>query len=101
MKTIITRAELKQLLEGHNKVILIDVHSEAEYAEKHIPSAVNLPIEKIEAGKLDLDLRKTIVTACGKGGGRSAYAAKHIRENYIADVYFLEGGTFGWFENEN
>ncbi|TND09615.1 MAG: hypothetical protein FD123_972 [Bacteroidetes bacterium] len=100
-KTAISIAELNQLLEGNKGVTIIDVRSEAEYLEKHIPAAVNLPVEQIESGKINLDLRNILVTVCGKGGGRSERAATFIREHYISEVYFLEGGTFGWFEKQS
>src|SRR5581483_1229294 len=100
-KKSIIPAELNQLLKGVNGVTVIDVRSKEEYKQKHIPFAINVPIELIEAKKRSLDLRNTIVTVCAKGGGRSEKAANFIRENYTAEVFFLEGGTFGWFENEN
>ena len=100
-KKSITPAELNQLLKSVNDVIVIDVRSEEEYNQKHISFAINIPIESIEAKKHNLDLRNTIVTVCAKGGGRSEKAANFIRENYIAEVFFLEGGTLGWFETES
>ncbi|MBI3519408.1 MAG: rhodanese-like domain-containing protein [Bacteroidetes bacterium] len=100
MKTTITRAELKQLLDKNN-IMVIDVRSKDEYNEKHIPFAGNLPIEIIEAGNFIPEPSKIIITACGKGGGRSERAAKYLRENCNNEVYFLEAGTFGWVENEN
>lgn len=101
MKTTITRAELKQLLHNKESIMVIDVRGKEEYNEKHIPFAGNLPIEIIEAGNFIPEPGKIIVTACGKGGGRSERAAKYLRENSKNDVYFLDGGTFGWVENEN
>ncbi len=100
MKTTITRAELKQL-RIKNNIMVIDVRGKEEYNEKHIPFAGNLPIEIIEAGNFIPEPGKIIITACGKGGGRSERSAKYLRENSNNEVYFLEGGTFGWFENEN
>jgi len=99
MKTTITPAELKRLLENKGNIMLIDVRSKDEYTEKHIPFAGNLPIEIIESGNFIPEPGKVIVTACGKGGGRSERAAKYLRENNKNEVYFLEGGTFGWFNN--
>jgi rhodanese-related sulfurtransferase len=98
-KKSINLAELNQLLNS-NGVTVIDVRSEEEYKEKHIPGAINIPVESIESELPGIDLRKVIITACGKGGGRSERAAKQIRENHSSEVYFLEGGTFGWFEND-
>ncbi len=100
-KKSINLAELNRLLESNNGVIVIDVRSEEEYKDKHIPFALNLPIEKIETGKAVIDLKKTIVTVCGNGGGRSDRAADFVREIYGAEAFALEGGTFGWIEKES
>ena len=101
MKTTITREELKQLLNNRNSVMVIDVRNKEEYNENHIPFAKNLTIEIIEAGNFIPEPNKIIITVCGKGGGRSERASKYLRENSKNRVYFLEGGTFGWVENEN
>lgn len=97
MKTTITRTELKQLLSTQKPLMVIDVRSKEEYNEKHIPFAGNLNIEIIEAGNFVPEPDKIIVTACGKGGGRSEKAAEYFRNHSSNEVYFLEGGTFGWF----
>ena len=98
-KKSINLTELDQLLKNSNNVTVIDVRSEEEYKEKHIPFAVNFPIGQIETKKVDLDLKKTIITVCGNGGGRSERAANFIKENYGAEAFFLEEGTFGWIKN--
>jgi len=95
----INLAELNGLLKSIG-VTVIDVRSEEEFKEKHIPFAINYPIGKIEAKKSDFDLRKPIVTVCGNGGGRSERAANFIFENYGVETFFLEEGTFGWVKNE-
>jgi rhodanese-related sulfurtransferase len=98
MKVAITLAELKQLLDKKENIMLIDVRNKEEYFEKHIPFACNLPIEIIESGNFIPEPYKTIVTVCGKGEGRSERAANYLREKTNNEVYFLEGGTFGWLE---
>lgn len=100
MKITINRAELKQLLNNKNNIMVIDVRGTEEYNEKHIPFAIHLPIEIIEAGNFSPEPNKIIITVCGKGGGRSERAANYLRVNTNNEVYFLEGGTFGWLENE-
>jgi rhodanese-related sulfurtransferase len=99
MKTGISIVELKQLLKNNTYPLLIDVRSNAEYAEKHIPLTVNFPLELIEAGQYAPEADKTIITVCTKGGGRSERAATYIRKNNSNTVFYLEGGTLGWFEN--
>jgi rhodanese-related sulfurtransferase len=101
MKVAITLAELKQLLDKKENILLIDVRNKEEYFEAHIPFAGNLPVEIIESGAFIPEPDKIIITACGKGGGRSERAANYLRENTNNKVYFLEGGTFGWFEKEH
>lgn len=99
MKTAISRAELKQLLEKKENIMVIDVRSNDEYYEKHIPFAANIPVEIIESGNFIPEPSKIVITACGKGGGRSERAANYLREHNKNEVYFLEGGTFGWFND--
>lgn len=99
-KKSINLAGLDRLLKSANGVTVIDVRSEIEFKEKHIPFAINLPIGDLEAKKTVFDLRKPIVTVCGSGGGRSDRAANFIRENYNTEAHFLEEGTFGWVSQE-
>lgn len=101
MKTAITPAELKLLLNNKNNIMIIDVRSKEEFNEKHIPFAGNLAIEIIETGNFIPEPDKIIITVCGKGRGRSERAATYLRNNNSNDVYFLAGGTFGWIENNN
>lgn len=101
MKTNITRAELMQLLEHKENIVVIDVRNNDEYKDKHIPFAVNLPIEIIETGHFIPEPGKIIITVCGKGGGRSERAANYLREHSENEVYFLEGGTFEWIAKDD
>lgn len=98
-KTSITLAELKQLIDSKNNIMLIDVRSREEYLKKHIPAAENIPVEVIEADDFLPGYGKILVTVCGKGGGRSERAADYLRKRYNNVVYFLEGGTFSWADN--
>lgn len=99
METSITLSELEQLIKSNVDVMVIDVRSREEYHEKHIPIAGNLPVEFIESGNFIPEPEKIIITVCGKGGGRSERAANYLRDHSKNEVFFLEGGTFGWFEN--
>jgi len=100
MKTRLTKTELKQLLNSKSNLLLLDIRNKEEYLEKHIPIAVNLPIEIIESGNFIPEPGKIIITICGKGGGRSEKAADYLRENYGVEVYSLEGGTMAWLTEE-
>ncbi len=78
-------------------LLIIDVRSPDEYAESHIPGAVNIPVDTLPAGLQQEQRAKHIVTACGKGGGRSAKAAE-ILSAEGCNARYLCGGTFGWLE---
>jgi rhodanese-related sulfurtransferase len=97
MKSI-SQSKLKELMNNQN-IVIIDVRSPEEFNAQHIPNAINLTIEQLGNGELKIDDQITVVTVCGKGGGRSEKAADYLRSFYKSDVYFLEEGTFGWFES--
>jgi serine phosphatase RsbU (regulator of sigma subunit)/rhodanese-related sulfurtransferase len=93
----ISPAELDELIANNSGFRLVDVRSSSEYKEKHIPGAEHFPIDKIESGKFNGEEHEIIITACGSGGGRSERSAKLLADKFQRDVFYLEGGTFGWF----
>ena len=52
---------------------LVDVREEGEYAEGHIPGAVNVPLRTIIDGSADFPTDRQIVVYC-KSGSRAAMA---------------------------
>lgn len=76
---------------------LIDVRDEAEFSERHIPGAINIPLGKLQSSLPHIPAGSVPVTVCGKGGGRSAEAAAALRAVGIASAIWLEGGTISWF----
>ncbi len=98
MKVAITKLELKEMLASKIPVCVFDVRNSEEYHALHLPFAGNLPIQIIEKNLFTPEPYKTIVTVCGKGGGRSERAALLLRENQQAQAFFLEGGTFEWMK---
>jgi serine phosphatase RsbU (regulator of sigma subunit)/rhodanese-related sulfurtransferase len=96
VKTI-TPARLNQLITAQARLRLVDVRSSSEYKEKHIPFAEHFPMDRIEAGNFTAGPDEIIVTTCGSGGGRSARSANLLSEKLNREVYYLDGGTFGWF----
>ncbi|MDO9038927.1 MAG: rhodanese-like domain-containing protein [Lutibacter sp.] len=93
----ITLDILQQKLKSKNEIIIIDVRSNEEYNEKHIPNAINIPLEKLEDKAKTFDRNKFYITVCGKGGNRSATGAEKLNQMKFNAIW-LCGGTFGWFE---
>ncbi|OKL50359.1 rhodanese-like domain-containing protein [Boudabousia marimammalium] len=74
---------------------LIDVRTDAEYAEDHAKGAIHVPLDsllKMLPQAVDTDAQ--ILVIC-KSGGRSAQAVKQLRELGF-DAYNVEGGTDEW-----
>lgn len=56
-------ADLKRLL--HEGAQLVEVLPRAEYAEEHLPGAVNIPLKELDAERAaQLDRSKPVVVYC-------------------------------------
>lgn len=72
LKNCLPLEELKQfIIIKKQQVKIIDVRRREEYDERHIPGAIHLELSQIDTANLLFDKNDIIVTACGKGGGRS------------------------------
>lgn len=75
------------------KGTLLDVRSVMEFEENHIPGAINISLDTIEANIKKIEaMQKPIVVYC-LSGGRSGVAAGILQQNGITDVY-NGGGIF-------
>lgn len=66
MPQSIDLAQLKRLLDQDAQ--LVEVLPPAEYAEEHLPGAINLPLKNLDAtAAARLDRRKPVVVYCYDG----------------------------------
>ena len=98
----ISAEEAKNRMESGDDLILLDVRTEQEYENSHIPGAIVIPNESI--GKETLkelpDLDQEILVYC-RSGNRSAQAAKKMVEAGYTKVYDF-GGIIDWpYETES
>ena len=61
-------------------VILLDVRTEAEYRNGHIPGAVNIPLDELRGRLEELDREKTLYVNC-QSGLRSYLACRILSQN--------------------
>jgi rhodanese-related sulfurtransferase len=92
-------AEIKRRMDSGEKIVLVDVREESEWARGHLPTAVYLGKGIIER---DVEMRfpdKTVelVLYCG-GGFRSALAAENLQKMGYTNVASMDGGWRGWLE---
>ena len=93
----ITPAETQALLAADPSIQLVDVRTEAEYEQGHIPGACSIPLAEIDydtiAERLP-DLGVDIIVYC-RTGVRSSQASAKLREAGYLYVYDL-GGIVDW-----
>ncbi len=83
-------------LQGHAPTQLVDVRSSSEFATGHIPGAVNIPMDQIEARLQDLDRHLPVVLICQ--AGKRARMTADLLETCHRQVKVLEGGTNAWID---
>ena len=91
--------EVKRKLDGGEKVVLVDVREESEFAKDHLPGAIHLGkgvIERDVEARIP-DLNTPMVLYCG-GGFRSALAADNLQKMGYTSVLSMDGGIRVWRE---
>ena len=91
--------EVKAKLDRGEKLILVDVREESEFAKDHLPGAIHLSkgiIERDIEEKVP-DLNAPLVLYCG-GGYRSALAADNLQKMGYKNVFSMDGGIRVWRE---
>jgi rhodanese-related sulfurtransferase len=92
-------ADVKRRLDVGEKLVLIDVREESEWARGHLPGAIHLGkgiIERDIEQRLP-DAGTKVVLYCG-GGFRSALAADNLQKMGYTNVESMDGGWKGWLD---
>ena len=92
----ITMEEAKNVFETKGDYIILDVRREDEFAEGHIPGAINVPNEGIqdtEPSELP-DKNQTIYVYCRSGNRSKQAASKLVAMGYTNIIEF--GGIMDW-----
>lgn len=87
----------KEMIDSEEPLVIVDVRTEAEYAQGHIADALLLPNEKIDktTPPQELpDLEAVILVYC-RSGNRSAQAARKLVSLGYVNVYDF-GGIIDW-----
>ncbi|MBQ2780494.1 MAG: rhodanese-like domain-containing protein [Clostridia bacterium] len=94
--TQITATEAKALMDSEEDFIILDVRTDAEYAEGHIADAVLIPHEEItaKAEEVLLDKDQLILVYC-RSGRRSKIAAEALVALGYTNVKEF-GGIIDW-----
>lgn len=91
--------ELLPLLQGQNKMLILDVRTPGEFTGGlgHIKGATNIPVHELgrRLNEVSAYKNKSIVVVC-RTDNRAATGAKILTEAGMADVSVLRGGMTRW-----
>ncbi len=93
----ITATELKDMLDRHDDIFLVDVREPNEYEIVSIPGAVLIPKGEFLSGDAleHLPQDKRIVLHC-KSGARSAECLAVVKDAGFSDAVHVGGGVLAW-----
>ena len=92
----VTVAQLKEQI-ANGDLQIVDVRRPTEYANGHVPSALNAPLASLDKSLGPLPLKKDKLTAviCA-GGYRSSAAASLLQNQGFSNLLNVSGGTGAW-----
>jgi rhodanese-related sulfurtransferase len=94
--TDVTASQAAEVL-ADSTVTVVDVRTPQEYAEGHLPGAVNIDVE---SGSFDQQIQQlptdgSYFVYC-RSGNRSGVATDTMAQLGFTDVYDLQGGIIDW-----
>ena len=78
-------------------LFVLDVRTPQEYAEGHVPGAVNVPYDQLASRLAEVPKDKDVVLYC-KSGRRAGIAADVLAANGYKRLSHLEGDMNAWVE---
>jgi rhodanese-related sulfurtransferase len=97
----VTPMSQQALLEHQSKhpghLFVLDVRTPQEYAEGHVPGAVNVPYDQLASRLAEVPKDKDVVLYC-KSGRRAGIAADVLAANGYTRLSHLEGDMNAWIE---
>ena len=92
----ITAEEAKQIMDSEEGYVILDVRTQEEFAQGHIPGAILIPDTQIkaEAEKVLTDKNQLILVYC-RSGRRSKLAAEALVELGYTNIKEF-GGIIDW-----
>lgn len=93
----IHEASLKKALDQHKPMLIIDVRpTQPDYVNGHIPTAISVPLSKIESGYSKLPQNKMLVLYCACPNSEAVEASKILIRSGFHNIRVLKEGYGGW-----
>ena len=90
-------SDLLDRIDRHERPVVLDVRSAAEFAVGHVPGAVNIPFGEIASGRAHVPCTRDneVVVYCGHGP-RAWVAGAGLRRLGFRHVVYLRGHWSAW-----
>jgi rhodanese-related sulfurtransferase len=97
----ISQDELTKQLKGNNKPVVIDVRTAGEFADGHVPGAINIPHSEMKKrmGEIINLKDKDIVLYC-RSGKRAGIAKDILAAGGFSKLNHLDGDFNAWSANK-
>jgi len=94
---IVSPSQAVKALKKNPKMVVIDLRTAKEFAQGHIPKAINIDFtgEGFEKEIAKLDRKKSYLIHC-RSGARSARSLPTWKKHGFTDVIHLKTGILGW-----
>ncbi|MFB6295128.1 MAG: rhodanese-like domain-containing protein [Candidatus Nanohaloarchaea archaeon] len=100
MVETISRSELKEKMDSGDDFTLVNVLSEEQFEQEHIPGSINIPLDEVEEEfPRQFDRDDDIVVYCASESCQaSPKAAEKLESMGFTNVADYEGGLADWKE---
>lgn len=87
--------EAMERMEKEQDYIILDVRTPEEYSSGHLPNAINVPVETIQAKPSELPNTDQVIFVYCRSGNRSKQASQKLVELGYANIVEI-GGINAW-----
>lgn len=96
--TSISATELTERIQSGSPPLVLDVRTREEFAEAHIPGAINIPHDELLTRLAELPIKKSdeVVVHCNRGW-RAKQAEETLRRSGYSNVRDLAGQWQEWW----
>ena len=91
----VSPAQAASMIKEKKDLQLIDVRTEAEYADGHLAGAKLVPVQEIDKRLAEIDKQKPVLLYC-RSGHRSGNALKILQDKGYTQAKHIEGGIKAW-----
>ena len=96
---LVTQQEMLRMIEAGTAPMILDVRTAEEYAEGHVPGAINISHDELADRLAEIEAAKEagVIVYC-RSGRRSNIAEELLLGQGYANVQHLEGDMLAWLE---